>query len=75
MHVVVDTNQFVYELVDELCKANLIESLEVIKNNSIGIPIFSTNPEEEAKEVKKLIKAFERVLDWYSHPDEWKHFK
>ncbi len=75
MNIVVNTNQFVHELLDELCRANLIESLELIKDNNIGIPIFSTDPEVEEKEVKKLIKAFERVLDWYRSPAEWKYFK
>ena len=30
-----------------------------------GVPVFSYDRDEERKKVKRLIAAFERVLDWY----------
>jgi hypothetical protein len=29
------------------------------------IAVFSTDPDEDAKQLKKQIKAFKRVLSWY----------
>lgn len=70
----IDTNKYLFEIFDDFCRENLKESLEIIKNSKNGVPIFSHDKEEEKKKVKKLIKAFERVIDWYSPPNEWKHF-
>lgn len=30
-----------------------------------GVPVFSYDRDEERKKLKRLIKALERVLDWY----------
>jgi len=36
---------------------------EDLKKGSVGV--FSHDPTEERKEIKRLIKSFERVLDYY----------
>jgi HEPN domain-containing protein len=33
------------------------------------VGVFSLDPDEERKEMKRLIKALERVLDWYGGAD------
>jgi len=51
----------------------LRDSMEMLENDlaaykkgdSPYIPVFSTDPVEDAKQLKKQIKAFKRVLSWY----------
>jgi hypothetical protein len=30
--------------------------------------VFSTDPKEDRKQIRKMIKSFERVISWYSVP-------
>lgn len=71
MKIEVDLTDSLLDLADEITRKNLIECLNNFKKGSI-IPYYSTDPEEEAKEVKKMIKALKRVLSWYSAGGEYK---
>lgn len=74
MKIEVDLGDTLYDIFDQIVVINLNDQLDTFKNNT-SIPFFSSDPEEEKKQVKKMIKAIERVLDWYNPPSEWKHFK
>ena len=63
------------EYFEDILRKGLIESYNMVKHDKIDIPIFSTDPEKERKKLKKLLKSFECIINWYSSPDEWKEFK
>lgn len=51
----------------------LHESMEMLEKDLVAykegdgpyIAVFSTDPDEDVKQLKKQIKAFKRVLSWY----------
>jgi hypothetical protein len=65
------------EIDDEIADAIVIKvlrsSMEMLqkdldaydRNDRPFIAVFSTDPDEDAKQLKKQIKAFKRVLSWY----------
>jgi hypothetical protein len=65
----VDMDEGVPELFDQVTLFSLLQSLETLKN-PMGIPFFSNNPKEEAKQLKKMIKSFKQVIGWYSAPGD-----
>lgn len=52
------------EAVDHIIVAGLIDHFALIQPNSKP-PMFSYDPEEDLREVKKLRKAFKRVINYY----------
>ena len=51
---------------DDIVRFALFENLLLLNNNPFPIPFFSVDPEIEAKKLSRIIKAHERVLDWYT---------
>ena len=58
------------ELLDKLIVSSLREAYESYLNNPSGIPFYSYDEKEEAKQVKKMLKALKRVHNYYSIPSE-----
>lgn len=53
-----------HEAVDQIILAGLKDHLPLIQPNTKP-PMYSYDPEEDLKEVKKLRKAFKRVIKYY----------
>ena len=53
------------ELIDQITRNELKNTYDMLKEPQI-VPIFSHDPKVEAKKVKKLLKAFRKVHNWYS---------
>ena len=70
--VEVDDEQFANTMREEL-----INSYKMLKEdtNSTFCNIFSSDPDEERKEVKRHLKAFKTIINWYSTRQEWAEFK
>ena len=60
---------FVDQLICASLKTRIEDFQEFVRKYEEGtndfIPIFSTDPEEDLKRIKKLIKAFKRTYNWY----------
>lgn len=60
------------ETVDDLIVFNLKTHLVMLKNDmkrrkkGDGLGFWSSNPDEDVKEYKRMVKAFEKVLWYYS---------
>lgn len=54
-------------IVNKELSAQLYYFKKDLKDGRVGV--FSFDPAEERKEMKRLIKALERVLDWYGGED------
>lgn len=57
------------ELIDQITRNQLKYTYDMLQGPQT-IPIFSHEPKVEAKKVKKLLKAFRKVHNWYALPDE-----
>jgi len=64
----IDMSDDIWSLIDNLTLTGLLDSIEMLQKNHCNIPFFDVDPKKEAKEVKKLIKAFKQVIRWYSVP-------
>ena len=60
----------VLELLDTYIAQSLRETYYSYKNNDLGVPFYSYDEKEEAKEVKKMLKALKRVHNYYTIPSE-----
>lgn len=69
MKLHIDMNDTMYDVSDQLVRANLKQTIEMLSVPN-GTPVFSSNPKEEEKELKKLIKALKKVHNWYSLPED-----
>ena len=63
-------DELVRELLDTYIAQSLRESYISYKYNESGIPFYSYDEKEEAKEVKKMMKALKRVHNYYTAPSE-----
>lgn len=54
-----DKEEFLSDILDEVTRFNLLESYSLI---------------EEQGEEPKLLKAFQKVIKYYSTPDQWEEF-
>jgi hypothetical protein len=54
------------DMVDKVLADSLLNTYRSVQENPSNIPIFALDKEEDAKQVKKLLKSIERVHDWYS---------
>jgi hypothetical protein len=57
------------EVIDQIVLAGLKDHLPLIKE-SANPPMYSYDPEEDRKEVRKLRKAFQRVIKYYGGTTE-----
>lgn len=64
---VVDIQDLIDEVLVEKMKRDK-KSLEEDLCRGFGF-IFDPDPKEDAKQIKKVIKAFERVLEYYEVPE------
>ena len=58
---------------DEVSKVVAVAMREMIEimSQEPTIPFVSTDPKEDKKYRKKMIKAAKRVLKWHTVPSEW----
>jgi deoxyhypusine synthase len=66
------------DVVDSLVVKSLIQQYDNLYHDYINgtqIPTFCHDPEEDSKKMRKFLKSLERVISWYSNPDEFKVFK
>jgi hypothetical protein len=60
---------FVDKLICASLKSRIEDFQEFVRKYEDGtydfIPIFSTDPEEDLKRIKKQLKAFKRAYNWY----------
>jgi hypothetical protein len=64
----VKTIQLEYEQIDAIVIAELKSTYDTMKKDYEGTPvigIFHSNREEDKKEIKKFMKALERIISWY----------
>lgn len=57
------------EIVEQIVAKSLRETYEML-NQPQCIPVFSGDPKEEAKELKKFLKAIRKVHNWYTMPED-----
>lgn len=54
------------EFADEVASRSLQESYDyLVSSLNVTVPIFSYNQETEKREITKLLKALELVMEWY----------
>ena len=56
--------------VSKIVVASMREMIEIMSQEPV-IPYVSTDPKEDKKYRKKMIKAAKRVLKWHTMPSEW----
>ena len=56
--------------VSKVVAASMRELIEIMSEKPT-IPFVSTDPKEDKKYRKKMIKAAKRVLKWHTVPSEW----
>jgi hypothetical protein len=56
--------------VSKVVAAAMREMIEIMSKEPC-IPFVSTDPKEDKKYRKKMIKAAKRVLKWHTVPSEW----
>jgi NAD(P)H-flavin reductase len=56
--------------VSKIVVASMREMIEIMSQEPV-IPYVSTDPKEDKKYRKKMIKAAKRVLKWHTVPSEW----
>lgn len=69
MQLCIEMNNTMYDLSDQIVQANLKMTIEMLSEPQV-IPVFSSDPKEEKKELKKFIKALKKVYNWYSLPED-----
>ena len=57
------------EIVEQLVAKSLRETYEMLDRPQT-IPVFSCDPKEEAKELKKFLKAIRKIHNWYTVPQD-----
>lgn len=60
------------DLCDQITRKTLLDSYYNLLDGALSIPIFSTDEETDKKKVKKLLKSFYGVIDWYSTEEQMK---
>lgn len=63
------TIELEYEQIDAIVVSQLKEHLGYFLKPG-GLPHYSFDEKEEAKQVKKMIKSFKRILKYYGEPLE-----
>jgi hypothetical protein len=53
-------------MLDKIIAQALLDTYRSVLDNPHKVPIFSTDKEEEDKQVKKLLKSIEMVHNWYN---------
>ncbi len=63
-----------YETIDKIVTETLLEQrsslLEDYQNGNVRV--FDTDPVNDRKQIGEVIKALEKVIDWYSIPGTYK---
>lgn len=49
---------------------DFLKTHKAIKNGEDYLPVFDTDPEEDKKKVKEMIKALKMVINYHSKPDQ-----
>jgi hypothetical protein len=59
-----------WETIDNIIVEQLFESRSaLLKDYERGTAkVFSLDPKEDRKQIRKMIKSFERVISWYTVP-------
>ena len=59
-----------WETIDNIIVEQLFESRSaLLKDYERGnAKVFSLDPKEDRKQIRKMIKSFERVISWYTVP-------
>lgn len=60
------------DLCDQITRKTLLDSYYNLLDGALSTPIFSTDEETDKKKVKKLLKSFYGVIDWYSTEEQMK---
>lgn len=55
---------------DNFVRMSLKQTYELMSEPQ-DIPVFSHDPDEDAKEIKKLLKALKRVHNWYALSEDY----
>ena len=58
------------EMIDQIIKNGLKDTYDMLREPQV-IPVFSGDPKKEAKQLKKFIKAFKEVHNWYCLPEDY----
>ena len=71
------TVQLSYDTIDEIVRSELLCSYknfqrdyDAVKNGADYLHVFHADPEEDRREIKKMIKSLRRVINYYSIPAE-----
>ena len=67
LHIEADTTYL--DLVEQVVQKSLRETYEMLDRPQT-IPVFSCDPKEEAKKLKKFRKALRMVHNWYTMPKD-----
>ena len=67
LHIESDTTYL--DLIEQVVQKSLRETYEML-NRPQTIPVFSCDPKEEAKKLKKFLKALRMVHNWYTVPKD-----
>lgn len=61
------------EALDQAIVDQLLETrLTLLRDYNLGTTkVFSTDPKEDRKQIRKMVKSLERVIGWYSVPDAY----
>lgn len=58
------------EMVDKVIVEQLLDTRMSLLEDYVngGIAVFDVDPEEDRKQIGEMIKALEKIIDWYSVP-------
>ena len=59
-----------YQEATAVTKEMLLDSYNMLLDDSFKTPIFDKDPEVDKRKTKQLLKCFYRVISWYSTKEE-----